>query len=134
MEPDGRNIQNDGQKQKKATTSEMETTTAKEGGDDNDTSAKMATMESVCSKQDKCLNFTEKIKHFHGHKYSRWYNLKIVLKEMQDNPDVFLAQCFQIFLKKMVVVDPCFMILPWKENLDKNPLPSQTRSQKPLVT
>ncbi len=100
----------------------MEIMTVKENCDDDDASTKMSTTENVTPKEDKHFDFMERIKQFHGHKNQRQYNFKIVLKAMQDSPDVCLVQRFQLFLKKMVAVDPHFMILPWKENSDKKPI------------
>ncbi len=89
----------------------MEITTAKENGDDDDTSTKMAMMENIIPKQDKHLRFMERIKWFHGRKYSRRYDFKIILEACKIVL-MFFPQHFQLFLRKMVLVDPCFMILP----------------------
>ncbi len=73
------------------------------------------------------------IKLYYQRKHSCRYDFKIVLKRIQDSPDIALVQWFKLFLKKMVAADPHFMIQPWKENSEENQLQCPTRSQTWLM-
>ncbi len=68
------------------------------------------------------VTFMDWIKLYHGRKYSHRYNFKIVLEATQDSSNIALLQRFNFFLEKMMVEDPRFMILPWKENSEEKPI------------
>ncbi len=51
------------------------------------------------------MDFVERIAKLHGRKYSRWYNFKNIIEATQESPEVYLAQRFQVFFKKMIAMD-----------------------------
>ncbi len=77
----------------------------KEGLENDDDSTKTAITDIVSPKHDIHMDFLERITKFHGKKYSRQYDFKIILEATQESPEVYLAQCFYVFFKKMIAVD-----------------------------
>ncbi len=80
--------------------------TGKDDPETDENSTKMATRENFSPKKDKHIDFVEWVTRFHSRKYSRRYNFKIILEATQESPEVYLAQCFQLFFTKMKAVDP----------------------------
>ncbi len=50
----------------------------------------------------------------------------------KENPEVYLAQHFHMFLKKKKVVDPKFMVLPWKEKSEEKSIITSDQISKTL--
>ncbi len=120
MESDKRKTQNNGSKKDGEIISRTNSTPDNERGENDDNLTKTAITEKVSPENNKCINVAEQ---------ARQYNFKIVLEALQESSNVFLAQSFTLFFKKMIVMDPHLMIISWKETPRQSPLQRLIKSQ-----